>query len=804
MAVHMLASVSTAGTSKTAEIDESGNDVSSCLEKINKLDVGFITQQEQFEQKLTMQKDGGEKISSGTATGGLMTENNLEKFTLLYDKYNTQCSELERLEKVNGELEEQLQKVRREYDSTQETLNSCRSEFYAHRQGLERRVVDVELQLKMTTQRAEAREQHYQQRIKQNDAKWDQKFVQLLKKIEAVEKEKNDAVCRYAAREAQLIRLQAQIDGLEVQNNMLSVEKNTLQKSTQFEYLQNMKHSLTEVERQLSLEKKVGKEREEQHRMTVKHLEASQTVLTEFRSRLESIQSQLALEQMEKEECQEKLRKSQAMLKACFEFHLTLEQQCAKEMDAAIKKTNNQEELYNNVCVELASLRSRNSTLSQQLDHAKQANAQLQVESQQLSEELIQARQTHRIALEKLESLEEVQALNLRRVKLAEIATIDAAAERDQAEAEAAQCRKQAERMLEITEQLADKNSSLTSQQEMFRCKNLELSQRVKTLESSLSFSERRVVELERELKLLKVDSSAEIGTLRQQIDTNIAKEQKLNAVINELRNEQKVLKKKNSSSLKELRAEVQHLRKLQSRSPNSSPPNAPPVENNLSLNVLPSGAMGLSTSSRTSSMASSTDIFPLAIDCTSTSISRIATHRKESQQFIISLSSDEANHMQQQMIEKIVKLQQQLARRQDKIEFLEEHVRQCTQELLKKTKIIQNFALREEASLLLPEGDLNKLLEICEVVEITRGPNGSSSNSSSFSLIGNLFTSTANGATGKSELKFATEVNSRLQAVLEDALHKNITLKNNIDTLGEEISRLSRENRQLSLSKII
>lgn len=52
------------------------------------------------------------------------------------------------------------------------------SEFSAHREGLERRVMDVELQLKMTTQRAEAREQHYQQRIKQNDAKWDQKFVQ--------------------------------------------------------------------------------------------------------------------------------------------------------------------------------------------------------------------------------------------------------------------------------------------------------------------------------------------------------------------------------------------------------------------------------------------------------------------------------------------------------------------------------------------------------------------------------------------------------------------------------------------------
>lgn len=41
--------------------------------------------------------------------------------------------------------------------------------------------------------------------------------IQLLKRTEAVEKEKNDAVCRYAAREALLMRLQTQIEGLEVQ-----------------------------------------------------------------------------------------------------------------------------------------------------------------------------------------------------------------------------------------------------------------------------------------------------------------------------------------------------------------------------------------------------------------------------------------------------------------------------------------------------------------------------------------------------------------------------------------------------------
>ncbi|CAG9134424.1 unnamed protein product [Plutella xylostella] len=33
--------------------------------------------------------------------------------------------------------------------------------------------------------------------------------------------------------------------------------------------------------------------------------------------------------------------------------------------------------------------------------------------------------------------------------------------------------------------------------------------------------------------------------------------------------------------------------------------------------------------------------------------------------------------------------------------------------------------------------------------------------------------------------------MNNRLQAVLEDALLKNITLKENMDTLGKEIARL-------------
>lgn len=67
-----------------------------------------------------------------------------------------------------------------------------------------------------------------------------------------------------------------------------------------------------------------------------------------------------------------------------------------------------------------------------------------------------------------------------------------------------------------------------------------------------------------------------------------------------------------------------------------------------------------------------------------------------------------------------------------------------------------------------------------------------------------------------KKALQLATEINSRLQAVLEDTLYKNITLKvlylnyfnwfemfqSSMESLSNDVSRLSRENRLLLLSR--
>ncbi|CAL8281816.1 unnamed protein product [Merluccius merluccius] len=129
-------------------------------------------------------------------------------------------------------------------------------------------------------------------------------------------------------------------------------------------------------------------------------------------------------------------------------------------------------------------------------------------------------------------------------------------------------------------------------------------------------------------------------------------------------------------------------------------------------------------------------------------------------------------------LVERIVRLQKALARKQEKMEFMEDHIKQLVEEIRKKTKILQSYVLREESGALSSEASDNN--------KVALGRRGG--------IMASLYTS--HPADAGLTLDLSLEINRKLQAVLEDTLLKNITLKENLQTLGAEIERLIKCQR--------
>ncbi|XP_047542085.1 coiled-coil domain-containing protein 186 isoform X2 [Vanessa atalanta] len=129
----------------------------------------------------------------------------------------------------------------------------------------------------------------------------------------------------------------------------------------------------------------------------------------------------------------------------------------------------------------------------------------------------------------------------------------------------------------------------------------------------------------------------------------------------------------------------------------------------------------------------------------------------------------------QRLLVERIVSLQRAAAARSERCEFLQEHCAQLTRELRRKSRVLR------AALPALPPAALASRAADQHKSEIAQ-------------LGGGAMAAVWGGDPGGMTLELSLEMNKRLQAVLEDTLLKNITLKENIDTLGEEISRLREQ----------
>ncbi|XP_065565567.1 coiled-coil domain-containing protein 186-like isoform X1 [Artemia franciscana] len=245
---------------------------------------------------------------------------------------------------------------------------------------------------------------------------------------------------------------------------------------------------------------------------------------------------------------------------------------------------------------------------------------------------------------------------------------------------------------------------------------------------------------------------------------------------IDELKGEIAIIKKKQSASIKEMGKELNRLRRR--------------GEHTESIH---SNGEVVSLGSRTSSTGS-LNTTGLSIEVPrQSSPSPLSLNGVAPEENGHIMNFDDLEDKQQFFIDKILKLQRGNARKTEKVEFLEEHVKSLTEEIKKKNKILTSYFLKEEAGGLSSErSDKVKLSQAKKLAAIEMAKHGG--------VMASLYSSRVTD--NSMSLELSLEINRKLQALLEDTLLKNITLKESLNTLGEEVARVSQDYQKLLKAK--
>lgn len=348
-----------------------------------------------------------------------------------------------------------------------------------------------------------------------------------------------------------------------------------------------------------------------------------------------------------------------------------------------------------------------------------------------------------------------------------------------------AACRRKEGELLDFTQKLTDKNVGLQSEFSSIQA-------RASVLEEEHS----KLVEA-------KVEAESELADTRVKLDTEVAKRkeetellarklaEKVKALetatmkVIDANNDVEVVRRQNQARVRELSKELNSLKKRLEVAEAGSRGQREGSPGQLSVS--------LSRCSSSSSLSRDSELSPNGLNNSGpgdngglqTRVSLNSLHENGNQDQSsqpVSLPLPPAD-TQQLLVEKIVKLQKACARRQEKLDILEEHISQLMNEIKKKNRIIQSYVMNlEPGALISEESDIHKAK-----VGASQG------------IMASLYNSkvTDSGMT----LELSLEINKKLQAVLEDTLLKNITLKDNISTLGAEISKISINNQRGSNS---
>ncbi|XP_017776974.1 PREDICTED: coiled-coil domain-containing protein 186 [Nicrophorus vespilloides] len=301
-------------------------------------------------------------------------------------------------------------------------------------------------------------------------------------------------------------------------------------------------------------------------------------------------------------------------------------------------------------------------------------------------------------------------------------------------------CRHHEAELLSFTHQLTDKNVRLQSEFTAMETKVQQLTCEQAVLKRSAKEHETKASLLSTQLLEFRNKSSEEIARLTYDLSEAVKLSEKLKQDVADQKGENTVIKRKLELSLREVNKELTQCRKKLEQYENV-------------------GTASSSSSSTSLNTVERNDNSP--------------TPSNDQ----VKVVQPEREVDKQTLIEHIVKLQRASARKSEKLDFLEEHVNTLVAELQKKSRLLQSYVLREQAGTLSSNMMDNNKAHLAKHSGVMASMYGSKV------LDENL------------TLELSLDINRKLQAVLEDALLKNITLKESVDTLGAEIDKLLKKS---------
>ncbi|XP_046486781.1 coiled-coil domain-containing protein 186 isoform X2 [Neodiprion pinetum] len=308
-------------------------------------------------------------------------------------------------------------------------------------------------------------------------------------------------------------------------------------------------------------------------------------------------------------------------------------------------------------------------------------------------------------------------------------------------------CREREAHMLDFTQKLTDKNVRLQSEFTAIEAKNEQLELEQGPLHDQIKELSAKVKLLEVSLSSEKSKRTEECELLARHVAEQTQLARNLAQKLEDSQGENAVLRRKQQISVKEMTKELQMCKKRLDAYESGSPSNS------------------LDQISRTGSNSS--------LSTGETLNGAVSDNSNSGDHTLQSTEPD-----RQTLIDRIVKLQKIRVKQAEKLDFLEEHTRTLLNELQKKSKIIKNYILHENPDAM--------------------GSNERDRNKAELARHGGIMASVYNQRVSDDNmtLELSLEINQKLQAVLEDTLLKNITLKDSIDTLGGEIARLTIQNK--------